>query len=139
MFDQIDPDAVDEATAAVAGDTDDQAAQFIGRSRALQQQYALMQFEIVEAPAPLNVGLPVTVIARSGAPVSGMFAAALGAGAGTQRADRRVRARRSPRYSCRSAVRTEPFDSQTVLVTGGLSAGREDRRRERARSMNQVR
>ena len=81
VFDQIDPDAVarprpwSPATAAVK-------LAFLGRSRALQQQYALMQFEVVEAPAALSVGTPVTVIAPTGAPVTGIVRAARGAGAG---------------------------------------------------------
>ena len=70
VFDQLDPDAVGRGHRDRRRRHDGQA-QVLGRSRALQQQYSLMQFEVVEARAPLNVGMPVTVIASSGAPVSG--------------------------------------------------------------------
>ena len=48
VFDQVNPDTVDEATATVGADTTINL-KFIGRSRALQQQYSIMQFHIVEA------------------------------------------------------------------------------------------
>ena len=63
---------------------------FIGRSRALQQQYSILQFEIVERRRPLNVGAPVTVIASHRRAGDRHRAAARGAGAGAERADRRV-------------------------------------------------
>ena len=72
IFDQIDPDTTVEAEAIVNGGQT-LALSYVGRSRALQQQYALIQFKILGAVRSLNVGMPLTVIARTGEPVSGLF------------------------------------------------------------------
>jgi cobalt-zinc-cadmium efflux system membrane fusion protein len=121
VFDQIDPDAVNEASAVVSGDAVLEL-RLLGRSRALQQQYVLMQFEVVANAAPLSIGLPVTVIARAGAPVSGLFVprAALAQAPNGQTV---VFEHKEPEVFAPRAVRTEPFDHDTVLVTGGLEAG----------------
>ena len=121
VFDQLDPDAVGEASAAAAGDTNVQL-RYLGRSRALQQQYALMQFEVVASASALSVGMPVTVVARTGAPMSGLFLprTALAQAPNGQTV---VFEHREPEVFVPRPVRTEPFDSQTVLVTGGLVAG----------------
>jgi hypothetical protein len=121
VFDQADPDAVTEASALLGGDTAVKL-RLLGRSRALQQQYALIQFEVVGSAVPLSVGMPVTVIARTGAPVSGLFVprAALAQAPNGQTV---VFEHREPEVFVPRAVRTEPFDSQTVLVTAGLEPG----------------
>jgi membrane fusion protein, heavy metal efflux system len=136
VFDQINPDTVDEATATVGTDTTIRL-KFIGRSRALQQQYSIMQFHIVEASVPLNVGAPVTVIASSGAPVSGILLprSALAQAPNGQTV---VFAQKEPEIFVPRAVRTEAFDSQSVLVTGGLQPG-EKVVVENAPLVNQVR
>jgi membrane fusion protein, heavy metal efflux system len=121
VFDQADPDAIGEATAVVSGDAVVKL-RLLGRSRALQQQYTLMQFEVLDSAAPLSVGLPVTVTARTGAPVSGLIVprAAL---AQTPNGQTVVFEHKEPEVFVPRAVRTEPFDSQSVLVTGGVEAG----------------
>jgi RND family efflux transporter MFP subunit len=121
VFDQIDPDAVTEATAVLGSDVTAKL-RLLGRSRALQQQYTLMQFEVVGSSAALSVGMPVTVIARTGAPVTGLFVprAALAQAPNGQTV---VFEHKEPEVFVPRAVRTEPFDSQTVLVTGGLEPG----------------
>jgi len=121
IFDQADPDAVSEATALVSGDTTVKL-RLLGRSRALQQHYALVQFEVVESATPLSVGMPVTVIARTGAPISGLFvpSAALAQAPNGQTV---VFEHKEPEVFVPRAVRIEPFDGQTVLVTGGLEPG----------------
>jgi cobalt-zinc-cadmium efflux system membrane fusion protein len=121
VFDQINPDTVDEATATVGADTTIRL-KFIGRSRALQQQYSIMQFHIVEAPVPLNVGAPVTVIASSGAPVTGILLprSALAQAANGQTV---VFTQKEPEIFVPRAVRAEAFDSQNALITGGLQPG----------------
>ena len=121
VFDQIDPDTVREASAAVSGNSTLEL-RLLGRSRALQQQYVLMQFEVVGAAGPLSIGLPVTVIARAGVPVSGIFVprAALAQAPNGQTV---VFEHKEPEVFVPRAVRTEPFDNETVLVTGGLEAG----------------
>jgi membrane fusion protein, heavy metal efflux system len=121
VFDQADSDAISEATAVVSGDAVVKL-RLLGRSRALQQQYTLMQFEVVDSPVPLSVGLPVTVTARIGAPVSGLIVprAALAQAPNGQTV---VFEHKEPEVFVPRAVRTEPFDSQSVLVTGGVEAG----------------
>ena len=121
VFDQINPDTVDEATAIVGADTTVKL-KFIGRSRALQQQYSIMQFHIVEAPVPLNVGAPVTVIASSGAPVTGILLprSALAQAPNGQTV---VFTQKEPEIFAPRAVRAEAFDSQNALITGGLQPG----------------
>jgi cobalt-zinc-cadmium efflux system membrane fusion protein len=136
VFDQINPDTVDEATATVGADTTIKL-KFIGRSRALQQQYSIMQFHIVEAPVPLNVGAPVTVIASSGAPVTGILLprSALAQAPNGQTV---VFTQKEPEIFAPRAVRAEAFDSQNALITGGLLPG-EKVVVENAPLINQVR
>jgi membrane fusion protein, heavy metal efflux system len=136
VFDQINPDAVDVATATVGADTTVKL-KFIGRSRALQQQYSIMQFHIVEAPVPLNVGAPVTVIASSGAPVTGILLprSALAQAPNGQTV---VFTQKEPEIFIPRAVRAEAFDSQNALITGGLQPG-EKVVVENAPLINQVR
>jgi hypothetical protein len=121
VFDQADPDALRGATAVVAGDAAVKL-RLLGRSRALHQQYVLVQFEVVESAAPLSVGMPATVIAETGAPVSGLIVprAALAQAPNGQTV---VFEHREPEVFVPRAVRTEPFGSNTVLVTGGLEPG----------------
>lgn len=120
VYDQVDPDAVVEAT-ALAGDKSVKLT-FIGRSRSLQQQYALLQFKIEDATAVLNVGMPVTVLAATGAPVEGLFLprAALAQAPNGQTV---VFVHKEPEVFLPRQVRADPFDAQTVLVTGGLQPG----------------
>lgn len=136
VFDQINPDTVDEATATAGADATVKL-KFIGRSRALQQQYSIMQFHIVEAPVHLNVGAPVTVIASSGAPITGILLprSALAQAPNGQTV---VFAQKEPEVFAPRAVRAEAFDSQSVLITGGLQPG-EKVVVENAPLVNQVR
>ena len=120
VFDQVNPDAVTEAKAVVGEVTAN--LRLLGRSRSLQQQYSLMQFEVMDNAPALTVGMPVTVITRTGAPVSGLFVprAALAQAPNGQSV---VFEHAEPEIFVPRAVRTEPFDSNTLLVTGGLDAG----------------
>ncbi len=121
VFDQINPDAVVEAT-AIAGPGPAIKLKFMGRSRALQQQYSILQFEIVEAHTALNSGAPVTVIAANGEPVTGIVLprAALAQAPNGQTV---VFAHKEPEVFVPRAVRIEPFDADSVLVTGGIAEG----------------
>ena len=122
VFDQVDPDAVHEATASVAGDATAIKLKFLGRSRALQQQYSLLQFEIVEAKVRLNAGSPVTVIAAAGDPVTGILLprAALAQSPSGQTV---VFSHKEPEVFVPRPVRVEPFDNDNVLVVAGIAAG----------------
>jgi hypothetical protein len=121
VFDQVDPDAVDEATAAVGTDTIIKL-KFLGRSRALQQQYSILQFQIVESKAALNAGTPVTVTASTSERVTGIILprAALAQAANGQTV---VFSHREPEVFVPRAVRFEAFDGDNVLITAGIAAG----------------
>lgn len=122
VFDQVDPDAVHEATASVTGHGATVRLKFLGRSRALQQQYSLLQFEIVDAKGRLDAGSPVTVIAMAGEPITGILLprSALAQAPSGQTV---VFAHKEPEVFVPRAVRVEPFDADTVLVVAGLEAG----------------
>jgi cobalt-zinc-cadmium efflux system membrane fusion protein len=122
VFDQVDPDAVHEATASVAGDLTAIKLKFLGRSRALQQQYSLLQLDIVESKVRLNAGSPVTVIAAAGEPVTGILLprSALAQAPSGQIV---VFSHKEPEVFVPRFVRVEPFDSDTVLVVAGVAAG----------------
>jgi len=121
VFDQINPDAVDEAT-AMTGSEAAIKLKFLGRSRALQQQYSIMQFKIVETTVPLNAGAPVTVVASSGERITGIVLprAALVQAPNGQTV---VFSHKEPEVFIPRPVRFETFDGENVLVTGGIAAG----------------
>jgi hypothetical protein len=121
VFDQISPDAVHEATASVGSDAAIKL-RFMGRSRALQQQYSLLQFQILDAQPHLNAGTPVTVIATAGEPATGIVLprAALTQAPSGQTV---VFSHKGPEVFVPRPVRVEPLDSDNVLVTAGLAEG----------------
>ncbi len=121
VFDQISPDAVGEATATVGTDAAIKL-KFIGRSRALQQQYSILHFQIVGPPVPYNVGTPVTVIGSTGDRVSGILLprASLAHAPSGQTV---VFSHKEPELFVPRPIRVEPFDSDNVLVTAGIGAG----------------
>jgi hypothetical protein len=121
VFDQIDPDAVQEATASLGGNAVVKL-EFMGRSRTLQQQYSILQFRIVETPAPLNVGTPVTVTAATTERVTGIIVPR-SAVAQAPTGQTVVFSHTDPEVFMPRAVRVEPFDSQSVLITGGIAPG----------------
>jgi RND family efflux transporter MFP subunit len=122
VFDQINPDAVHEATASVARDAAAIKLKFIGRSRALQQQYSLLQFQVVDAKAHLNAGAPVTVIATTGERATGIVLprSALAQAPSGQTV---VFSHKEPEIFVPRPVRLEPFDDDDVLVTAGIGEG----------------
>ena len=95
---------------------------FLGRSRALEQQYTLLQFQILEAQAALNAGTPVTVIATTGDPMSGIVLPrdALAEAPSGQTV---VFSHKEPEVFVPRPVRVEPFDGDNVLITAGIAAG----------------
>ena len=121
VFDQINPDAVDQATAIVGPETTIKL-KFVGRSRALQQQYSILQFQIAETQVALNAGAPVTVVAATGERITGIVLprAALAQAPNGQTV---VFSHKEPEVFVPRAVRFEPFDGESVLVTGGIAAG----------------
>jgi RND family efflux transporter MFP subunit len=121
VFDQIDPDTVHEASASVAGEAVIKL-KFVGRSRALQQQYSLLQFQVAETRVALNAGTPVTVIATTGEHVAGIVLprSALAQAPSGQTV---VFSHKEPEIFVPRPVRVEPFDTDNVLVTAGIAAG----------------
>ncbi len=121
VFDQVNPDQVGEASALFASGTVVKL-KFLGRSRALQQQYTLMQFEIAQGVGALDIGVPVTITAQTGTAVTGVVLprAALAQAPNGQTV---VFLHTEPESFVPRAVRSEPFDGQHVLVTGGLEKG----------------
>ena len=95
---------------------------YVGRSRALQQQYAQVQFEVLGDNASLDVGLPVKVVAETGAPVSGLIVprAAL-----TQapNGETVVFRQKEPELFEPKPVRFEPFDADRVSLLAGVEPG----------------
>jgi RND family efflux transporter MFP subunit len=120
VFDQTDPDAVHEAT-GIVGDAVVKL-EFIGRSRALQQQYSLLQFRILDVQAHLNAGTPVTVVAPTGERASGIVLprSALAQAPSGQTV---VFSHKEPEIFVPRPVRVEPFDGDNVIVTAGIASG----------------
>jgi membrane fusion protein, heavy metal efflux system len=71
VFDPSIPQLSNNATATASGATPVKLS-FIGRSRALQQLSTVLHFAVVDPPASLNIGSPVTVYARTLDRLSGL-------------------------------------------------------------------
>jgi RND family efflux transporter MFP subunit len=120
-YGEVDPARVTGASAS-SPDGTPLALSFRGFSRALQQQATVVQFAVENAPASLAVGQPVTVAARSGAPVTGILLprdAVVRGGNGEALVWRHADAER---FDARP-VRTEPFDAGRVIVRAGIAEG----------------
>jgi RND family efflux transporter MFP subunit len=122
VFDQVDPDTVDAATASHGNGKGAIKLKFVGRSRALEQQYTLLQFQVVEPSVPLNAGAPVTVIATTRERITGILLprSALAQAPSGQTV---VFSHKEPEVFLPRPVRFEPFDAGHVLVTAGIAEG----------------
>lgn len=93
-----------------------------GVSRALQQQATVVQFAVVDPPADLRVGQPVTVLSRTGASATGIVLprnAVVRSGNGEAMVWRHAEPERfEPR-----PVRTEPLDATRLIVRAGVAEG----------------
>lgn len=93
-----------------------------GVSRALQQQATVVQFAVIDPPANLRVGQPVTVLSRTGASATGIVLprnAVVRSGNGEAMVWRHVEPERfEPR-----PVRTEPLDATRLIVRAGVAEG----------------
>jgi membrane fusion protein, heavy metal efflux system len=95
---------------------------FVGRSRSLRQQSAILHFEIRAPSAALDVGTPVTVHAQSGTPITAIIlpkAAIVRAANGEDVVWRHT----EPERFVPTPVKIAPFDGARVLVQAGLSGG----------------
>lgn len=119
LFDQLDSGAIVEAT-AVASNGVSMPLAYRGRGRALQAQAIHVQFAIEAPRAGIAIGQPVIVIARKAEPVRGMLlprdALVRGPGGETM-----VWQHLDPERFVPRQVRTEPFDGEHVLITGGIA------------------
>jgi RND family efflux transporter MFP subunit len=121
VFDTAVSDLLPDATATVGG-SGDLRLRFIGRSRTLQQQSTVMHFEIVDPPANLNIGSPVTVLARTSERVAGLIvpkSAIVSAATGATT----VWVQTEPERFQPRTIKTRALDGNRVLVEAGISAG----------------
>ena len=116
--------SLDTLSSATALLTDDRTVRlrYVGRSRALQQQYAQVQFAVVDGDGSLDVGLPVKVVAQAGAPVTGIVVprAALTQAPNGQTV---VFVQKEPEVFEPKPVRFEPFDAESVRILAGIEHG----------------
>ena len=120
LFDQLDSGAIVDASAVTSGGMTMRLS-YRGRGRALQAQAVQIQFAVLEPPANVAVGLPVTVIARKAEPVRGLLLprdAVVRGAAGETIVWHQI----EPERFVARQVRVEPFDGAQVLVTGGIAS-----------------
>jgi RND family efflux transporter MFP subunit len=118
VFDSTIPDLM-PAASATASAAKPLKLSFIGRSRTLQQQSTVLHFEVIDPPASLNVGSPVTVLAQSREAVAGIILPTSAiVTAPTGGAIAWVHA--EPERFNPVAVQVRPIDGDRVLVEAGL-------------------
>ncbi|MEO7158538.1 MAG: efflux RND transporter periplasmic adaptor subunit, partial [Vicinamibacterales bacterium] len=120
-FDQSAPETLSDAS-ATAQNSASFALKFVGRSRALRQQATVLQFEIENPPASLNVGIPVTVLARAGDAIKGIILPKT-AVVRTSNGEDVVWQHKNPERFVATPVKVSNFDGERVLIQGGLKAG----------------
>jgi RND family efflux transporter MFP subunit len=119
VYSQVDPQSLNEAT-AVAADGRSMPLEFRGFSPALQQHASVVQFAIAEPPAGLSVGQPVTVVAKSGAPVSGLVVPRESV-ARSANGESVVWLHINPERFEPRPVRTAPVDGTRLIVESGIA------------------
>jgi membrane fusion protein, heavy metal efflux system len=120
-FGDLDPGSLSEATATASGG-EPLKLRFQGFSQALRQQATVVQFAIEDPPKNLRIGLPVTVIARRGEPVTAMIVpkdAVVRSTAG----ETIVWVHEEAEVFGPRPVRIEPFDAAHVIVAAGAVKG----------------
>jgi membrane fusion protein, heavy metal efflux system len=121
VFDATSSQVFSEPTASTQDGASFQLT-FVGRSRSLRQQSAILQFEITSPPASLDVGTPVTVHAQSGEAITAIVlqrAAVVRSVNGEDVVWRHT----EPERFVSTPVKISSFDGARVLVQAGLSAG----------------
>jgi len=116
-----DPARMTDAS-ALAADGKPMKLKLQGFSRALQQQATIVQFGIESPPASLSIGQPVTVVAKNGAPVTGIILPREAVVRGGNGEAQVWRLTDPERFEARP-VRTEPFDATRVLIGAGITDG----------------
>jgi cobalt-zinc-cadmium efflux system membrane fusion protein len=121
VYGTVDATSLADATAVgTSGQTMPLA--FRGFSRALQHHASLIHFAVSEPPPDLSIGQPVTVVAKSGAPMAGIVVpreAVVRSANGEAIVWLHVEPERfEPR-----PVRTQPFDATRLVVAAGVTEG----------------
>ena len=121
MFDQAGADRIKDAVSSTS-DNVRSRLRFVGRSRALQQQYSVLRFEVLDPNPRLNVGAPVTIVGHAGEPVTGIV---LPRAAITQAPNGQmvVFRHKDPEIFEPRAIRFEPFGAGSALISAGLERG----------------
>lgn len=119
VYGLVDPSSLSEASALVAGGQS-MSLEFRGSSPALQQHATIVQFAITQPPAGLSVGQPVTVVAKSGAPVTGLVVprASVVRSANGESA---IWLHINPERFEARPVRTSPVDGTRLIVASGVA------------------
>ncbi len=121
VFDPTVPQLADQATATAVGTTSLKLA-FVGRSRALQQLSTVMHFAVLDPPATLNIGSPVSVFARTLDRVSGQVlpkSAIVTAASG----EHLVWVHTDPERFVPRPVKVRAIDGERVLIEAGIEQG----------------
>jgi RND family efflux transporter MFP subunit len=121
VYGEVDPARVTGA-GAVAVDGTPLKLTFQGFSKAMQQQATVVQFAVENPPAHLSVGQPVTVVAQSGASVTGIIMPRDAVVRGANGEAVVWRHTDPERFEARP-VRTEPFDATRLVIRGGVAEG----------------
>ena len=111
-----------EAATAATADGRKLDLRFMGRGYALKQQAVPLQFRIEQPPQGLTAGMPVTVFIQSDQRLEGIRvpAASVVRGAGGQEF---VWTHPSAERFQQKAVRIQPLDGASVLITAGIDPG----------------
>jgi RND family efflux transporter MFP subunit len=121
VYSDAAPARIDGATALATDGTKLNLA-FQGVSRALQQQASVVQFSIVDPPAGLSVGQPVTVMAPAGEATTGIIVprdAVVKSGNGELQVWRHAEPERFEPLP----VRVEAFDAAHFVIRAGVKDG----------------
>jgi RND family efflux transporter MFP subunit len=118
VYGALDPESLADATATT---TSGQvlSLSFRGFSRTLQQQASIVQFTIPDPPANLSVGQPLTVMAKSGTPVTGLIVPK-DAVVRSANGESVVWLSLEPERFEARPVRTRPFDATRLIIAGGV-------------------
>jgi RND family efflux transporter MFP subunit len=121
VYGALDPETLADAT-AITTSGQVLSLSFRGFSRALQQQASIVQFTIPDPPANLSVGQPLTVMAKSGTPVTGLIVPK-DAVVRSANGEAVVWLSLEPERFEARPVRTRPFDATRLIIAAGLMQG----------------
>jgi multidrug efflux pump subunit AcrA (membrane-fusion protein) len=121
VYGDLDPASLSAATASTPG-RPAMALRLQGFSRKLQQHATIVHFAVENPPDTVRIGLPVTVIARSGEPVTAMIVPKDAVVRSTNGENIVWTHEQAELFEPRP-VRVEPFDATRVILAAGASKG----------------